>query len=143
MEFDQLQNFQKRRRIVRDLIDRRVLEPHKQYLIAHLDKIGSIVTERDKIIHGLWGSDDDPPEALRQRAQCQHAFNWSGPKPNYNWHLTYDGIMRVALKIDALSFDLQNYLAAVMGYPKQFVSSEALRKISRPLDPPRPNRGLG
>ena len=96
MEFDQLRNFRKRRRIVRDLIDRRVLEPHKQYLIAHLDKIGSFVTEREKIIHGLWGSDDDPPEDPSTEHNAAHAFNWSGPKPNYNWHLTYDGNARCA-----------------------------------------------
>ncbi len=130
-EYDRMQNFRKRLRTVRDLVAARVAEPYRIHMLAHVDKIGSIVTERDKIIHGLWGSDDPPAEDPSTNHNATHAFNLGGHKPDYNWRLSYDAIMRVALKIDALAFELYNNLASVMGYPKQFLMSDALRKISR------------
>jgi hypothetical protein len=137
-EYDKKQNFRKRFGIVRDLVDRRIIEPHRTAILTHLSNVGSVVQERDRIVHGLWGSDDPAPEDPSSDHNATHSFNWDRRKPRYNWRLTYDGIMQVALKIDQVSYELWNYLAVVvMGQPKPFLLSDALQKISRrPETPP-------
>jgi hypothetical protein len=132
-EYDKLRVFRKRSDVLRDLIDRRVVEPYRTDLLSHLNRVGSLVLERDRIIHGLWGGEDsaqDPDHG------ATHAFNWTAARPIYNWRLSYADILRVALKIDQLVFDIHQYFAGVMGNPPNFLLSDALRRISRPPEPP-------
>jgi hypothetical protein len=135
-QYDRLQNFRKRFDVVRDLVSRRIVDPHRIALMTHLDNIGSVVQERDRIVHGLWGSDDPASEDPTTNYNSTHSFNWNAGKPIYNWRLTYDGIMRVALKVDHLGFELMNYLARIMDYPRDFLLSDALQKISLKSEPP-------
>jgi hypothetical protein len=133
IQYDKLQNFRKRSDILRDLIDRRVVEPHRTALLAHLDHVGSIVIQRDRIIHGLWGGENSDQDT---DSGATHSFSWTAPKPIYNWRLSYAEILSVALKIDRLVWDIHQYFAGVMGNPPRFLLSDALRKISRPPEPP-------
>ena len=130
-EFNKLQNFRKRFDKVRDLIDRQIVEPHRSALLAHLNRIGSVVVERDKIVHGLWGSDDPAPEDPSVDQHATHAFNWTKPKPRFNWQLSYDRILQTALKIDRLAFELMDYLVKADGYPQQSLMSTVLQKMRR------------
>jgi hypothetical protein len=140
-EFDRMQVFRHRLRMVRDLVDRQIREPFRTYMLQHVDKIGSIVIERDKIIHGMWGGAEENPAEKDGPYGATHSFNWSGPKPSYDWRLSYGRIMEVALKIDALGFELFDFLAKVMGSPPSFQYNEALQRISRQPSPPPEHEG--
>jgi hypothetical protein len=133
-EFDQTLVFRHRLRMVRDLISNKIMEPFRTDLLAIIDRVGSIAQERDKIIHGTWSSTQPPPPQPDDPPPSHEATHVSGtakPKPAFEWKLNYERILETALKIDGVTFDLMNYLAHVVGRPRQFLMSEALRRISR------------
>src|SRR5258708_3840728 len=132
-EFDQMLVFKHRHRMMRDLVDRKIMEPFRTDLLAIIDRMCSLAGERDKIIHGTWSSNNPPPAIPDEPGPFDEATEVSGtakPKPGFEWKLTYERIIDTAVKIDAVSFDLLNYLAHVAGKPSQFLMSDALRRIS-------------
>jgi hypothetical protein len=137
-EFDQMVVFKLRHRMMRDLIDRKIMEPFRTDLLGIVDSMGSLAGERDKIIHGTWSSTQPPPpdaDAPPPSLEATHVFGTAKPKRAFDWALNYERILDTALKIDAVSFDLMNYLAHVAGKPNQFLMSDALRRILRKPNP--------
>ena len=135
-EFDRMLVFRHRLRMVRDLIERKIMAPFKTDLLAIVDRMGSLAGERDKIIHGTWSSNKPlhPEMDVTPFNEATEVSGTAKPKPAFEWKLTFDRILDTALKIDTVSFDLMNYLASVVGKPPQFLMSDALKRISRKPD---------
>jgi hypothetical protein len=134
-KFDQTLVFRLRLRMVRDLIDRTIMEPFRNDLIAIIDRTGALALERDRIIHGTWSSSKPPPAKPDEPGPLDEATEVSGsanPKPAFEWKLTYERLLETARKIDSLHGELMNYLARIVGNPPTFLMSDALRRISKP-----------
>jgi hypothetical protein len=82
---------------------------------------------------------NDAPDLNVQPPQAAQPLGFNMPTtiPTPMGWMSYDQIMRVALKIDQVGYKLPNYLAKVMGYPRAFLLSEALQKmVCRSDEPP-------
>lgn len=137
-EFDRMLVFRHRLRMLRDLITEKIVDEFRPGFLAILDQIGALALERDRIIHGMWSSDQPPPEKPDEPGpadEATHVSNTPKPKPAFEWRLTYQRVMETALKIDATSFEIKNFLATTMGKPPSFLMSDALKRISRKREP--------
>jgi hypothetical protein len=136
-KFDQTLVFRHRLRIVRDLIDERVMAPFSGDLIAIIDRIGALALERDRIIHGTWSSDQPAPvepDNPGPNDRATHVSATAKPKPAFEWKLDYGRIMETASKIAAVPREISEYLVNAMGRPPNFLMSDALKRISRKTD---------
>ena len=135
--YDDMLVFRQRLRRLRELIDCRVIAPHRAELLRIIDQIGSIAQERDRLVHGIWSSDQSPPaqpDEPTENDQATHVSSLGKPKPQFKWRITYDRIVETAKKIDEAHFRLLDYLARAAGKPLEFRMSDALFRISRQPD---------
>jgi hypothetical protein len=146
VEFDNALGFQRRLRMLREPIDRRVINLFRADLIDIVDYIGAIAIGRDKIIHGTWSSHQPPPprpDEPRPSDETTHVSTTAKPRTTLDWRISYDRTIAAVPKIDAASSRLSNYLASVVGKPSLFLMSDALQRISRPPDSGSQNQDSG
>lgn len=138
-EYNDTPNMKIRHRLLRALTEAKVMEPWRAELLRLVDRIGQTQQERDRIVHGNWEAQGG---SLPHDPVANKVFSWQKPRPAFDWKLTYQTIIEVARKIDAISADLFEFMLRAHGGPtveasgeKHFLSSDALKRISRKPGP--------
>jgi hypothetical protein len=125
--------FRHRLRLLRGLVEAKIIEPWRSDLLSTLSRIGETAQERDRIVHGVWGG---PPISVPfdpvNLPEAEKAMDLRA-RPHFQWKLTYGGIMDVVRKLDYINVTLLNFqIKANGGAP--FTTASALQRISRKPD---------
>jgi hypothetical protein len=85
---------------------------------------------RDKVVHGTWGGKEGEGEPSIEEAYG--AFSWGAPGHPFSWKLDYQGILKVALRIDGLHHRMFQFAFGTVGEggpTEGFTVGSALRRI--------------
>jgi hypothetical protein len=101
-------------------------------LLPLINETRQLADLRDKIVHGTWS--DKENSSTPPTGEAHGAFSWGRPGKPFTWRLTYDDIVRIALRIDAHHSNLFSFCADAAGIePGQpnFTVGNAVRRVSR------------
>lgn len=127
--FDSTRPMQRRIQQWEDLVKARMRSPKREQLLEIINQIKQVEDQRDKIVHGTWSGKENT-DAVSDSARG--VFSWGNPGPKFSWKLSYDDILKVALRIDQLHgalFDFAIQITRSSGVA-QFRVGEALRSVS-------------
>lgn len=99
-QFRAAQTMDNRLRLLRSIIKLKVLPEYAPSLLRFVDRMGSMLAQRDKIIHGAWTyrmDEDESRRFLTNAAQHRKPFKWT---------LNYERIFKVAQQMDRLIADI-------------------------------------
>lgn len=106
--FKQDRRMERRLDIVRDGIERDVVEPYRGRLLTVLKSARQLKVERDRYMHNQWGgSSDDPVNS----PMADTNFNMSTGMPFFSWKLDFGRIRKTALDIELLTY---NWTSAII-----------------------------
>lgn len=74
-----------------------------QPMLDLINETRHLADMRDKIIHGAWS---DKENALTAAHEAHGPFSWGKPGHPFSWKLDYGGILKVALRIDQLQYQM-------------------------------------
>jgi len=89
-----------------ELVKKRVLPDWQKRLLELTNEARQVKELRDKIVHGMWGSKQN---SSAEETDAHGAFRWGKPQVPFNWKLDYGSILKVALRIDGLQYQLMSF----------------------------------
>jgi hypothetical protein len=92
---------------LREIIVLKVLPEHIPTLLSFVNRIGSMLAQRDKIIHGAWVKNINQIDPAKYPSK--HLINSTPYQKEFKWSLTYERIFKVASQIDRLILDIHEY----------------------------------
>lgn len=134
IQFRAAQTMDNRLRLLRSTIKLKVLPEYTPILLRFVDRIGSMLAQRDKIIHGAWSHRMDEDETRRFIGSAA-----PNRKP-FRWTLSYERIFKVARQMDRLIADIlvfQTSLLKPNDRPEAF-SHDTLRHTLKEQGPQLP-----
>jgi hypothetical protein len=103
IEFDQTRAFKLRLKQVEEMIEKELRSPYRETFLKVIAETRQVQDLRDRIVHNSWGDDG----ASGAGKDARGVFNWSKPRPVFDWKLDFGGIKALAVRIDALAYAWQ------------------------------------
>lgn len=98
IEFNQTRAFKLRLDQVKAIIEAELRPPYRETFLNLVAETRITQDLRDKIVHNSWGGGGT------DGSDARGVFNWSKPRPAFDWKLDFGGIKAVAVRIDALAY---------------------------------------